>query len=338
MLVPMTKVRILGRRGEVERVVGRAPPARPRGARGRAHRAVTGRAGRRRQARSARSEELRLSLAQTDELLGDLRASRARRVPRPAGAAAGSRRAASGARSLAAASRTSDRRLDALRDEGWLLPGFLEPLRLLLPLVPELADLDDEELAPARLGYGRARAQHRRRAARRDAPRRARRAARRPLRAGLDAHRAGGDRLPRRVSAPTSGTPSALLGARAGSPAPRCPSVQGPLAARGRRGDGAPARGASPRLIAAVERNATRHCCSRTPSWLGPPHAATRRRARAARRGRASSARRSARSSPSAGFPGARWRGCDASSARARAPPSSSRTWRPPRVTRRRRC
>ena len=52
-----------------------------------------------------------------------------------------------------------------------VLPGYLEPLRRLLPLVPELADLDDEELRRAPARHGRARAQHRRRAARRDAPR-----------------------------------------------------------------------------------------------------------------------------------------------------------------------
>ncbi len=42
-------------------------------------------------------------------------------------------------------------RLSALRDEQLELPGFLEPLRRLLPLVPELADLDDEELGALRL-------------------------------------------------------------------------------------------------------------------------------------------------------------------------------------------
>ena len=43
------------------------------------------------------------------------------------------------------------RRLDALRDERLVLPGYLEPLRRLLPLVPELADLDDEDLRLLRL-------------------------------------------------------------------------------------------------------------------------------------------------------------------------------------------
>ncbi|MGH2823963.1 MAG: hypothetical protein ACRDLY_13260, partial [Thermoleophilaceae bacterium] len=44
------------------------------------------------------------------------------------------------------------RRLDALRDERLVLPGYLEPLRRLLPLVPELAELDDEDLRHLRLG------------------------------------------------------------------------------------------------------------------------------------------------------------------------------------------
>jgi hypothetical protein len=43
-------------------------------------------------------------------------------------------------------------RLDALHDERLVLPSYLEPLRLLLPLVPELADLDDQQLQRLRLG------------------------------------------------------------------------------------------------------------------------------------------------------------------------------------------
>ena len=45
-----------------------------------------------------------------------------------------------------------DRRLEALRDELLILPGYLQPLRRPLPLVPELADLDDDQLR--RLGLG----------------------------------------------------------------------------------------------------------------------------------------------------------------------------------------
>ena len=42
-------------------------------------------------------------------------------------------------------------RLDAMGDELVVLPRYLEPLRQLLPLIPELADLDDDQLALLRL-------------------------------------------------------------------------------------------------------------------------------------------------------------------------------------------
>lgn len=52
---------------------------------------------------------------------------------------------------LSAQVRDVDQRLDALRDEAHALPRYLEPLRWLLPLVPELADLDARRLGRLRL-------------------------------------------------------------------------------------------------------------------------------------------------------------------------------------------
>ena len=100
-----------------------------------------------RRTRSARSEELRLVLAQTEMLLGELSGE-----PSAAGAAPPLTRPVdlpalrAELESLALSVEEVGRRLDALRDEHLLLPTYLEPLRLLLPLVPVLAGLDVEKL------------------------------------------------------------------------------------------------------------------------------------------------------------------------------------------------
>jgi V/A-type H+/Na+-transporting ATPase subunit I len=136
VLVPMTKVRILGRRREVERLVeelqrlGLVEIADART--GEAVDELDGE-----HARSARQEQLRLLATQVESLLGAGPVTGA-----PVGAEL---------EHLAPRVEALDRRAQALRDEAALLPGFLEPLRRLLPLVPELADLDDEALRRLRL-------------------------------------------------------------------------------------------------------------------------------------------------------------------------------------------
>jgi V/A-type H+-transporting ATPase subunit I len=132
----MTKVRILGRRREVERLVeelqrlGLVEIADART--GEAVDELDGE-----HARSARQEQLRLLATQVESLLGAGPVTGA-----PVGAEL---------EHLAPRVEALDRRAQALRDEAALLPGFLEPLRRLLPLVPELADLDDEALRRLRL-------------------------------------------------------------------------------------------------------------------------------------------------------------------------------------------
>ena len=54
--------------------------------------------------------------------------------------------------------------IDELRTELAVLPRYIEPLRNLLPLVPELAELDEERDQGARARCDRARPQHHRRA------------------------------------------------------------------------------------------------------------------------------------------------------------------------------
>jgi len=146
----MTKAQILGPRAEVERAVselqrlGRVEIADARAANG-----VDGLRGD--ELRASRRDDLRALAAQADGLLAELDAAgpaHAERVEH--------------ARDLDALKDELDRlstpadelrrRLDALRDERLVLPGYLEPLRRLLPLVPELAELDDEALRRLRLG------------------------------------------------------------------------------------------------------------------------------------------------------------------------------------------
>jgi V/A-type H+-transporting ATPase subunit I len=142
MLVPMTKVRILGRRSCADAVLaelhrlGLVELADARGS-------LDGLDGT--EIRSARSEELTVALTQIEKLLGELP-----NAPRPAGTAPARPLDLSELRgtltSLAADVEEVDRRLDALRDERLVLPTYLEPLRLLLSLVPVLARLDVEQL------------------------------------------------------------------------------------------------------------------------------------------------------------------------------------------------
>jgi len=146
MLVPMTKVRILGRRSSAETVLGelhRLELVELTDART-AH-SLSGLEGA--ELRSARADELALVLAQIEKLLVDLAD-----VPRPAGAAQPLRRPLDlpalreTLDNLTLGSEETRRRLDALRDERLVLPTYLEPLRLLLSLVPVLATMDVENL------------------------------------------------------------------------------------------------------------------------------------------------------------------------------------------------
>ena len=153
MIVPMTKVRLLGARRDVERVVDELQQlGLVEIADARASLAVDGLVGG--EDRSKRRVELRRLAAQTDGLLrliagaatlGD--AGQAQAVGGPldlAAIGAELEPMASGAEDLA-------RRLSALRDDRLGLPRYLEPLCRLVPLVPELANLDDDALRALRL-------------------------------------------------------------------------------------------------------------------------------------------------------------------------------------------
>jgi V/A-type H+-transporting ATPase subunit I len=147
MLVPMTKARILGPRSAAEAVLGELHRiGLVELADGRTAHALGGLDGA--ASRSARVEELGLVLALTEKLLDELMTDE----PRSAGSATPlgrpldlpELRAELG--SLTRGVEEVGRRLDALRDEHLVLPTYLEPLRMLLPLVPVLADLDVENL------------------------------------------------------------------------------------------------------------------------------------------------------------------------------------------------
>ena len=149
MLVPMTRVRLVGRRREVERVVGELHRlGLVEIADARSSDVVEELGGE--TARAARRGELQPLAAEIDALLAvlptDAMLEPATRRPLDAGAT----RAELARLTLEVAALS--RRLDALRDEGLVLPSYLEPLQLLLPLVPELADLDDQQLQRLRLG------------------------------------------------------------------------------------------------------------------------------------------------------------------------------------------
>jgi V/A-type H+-transporting ATPase subunit I len=146
----MTKARILGPRGDVERAVtelqrlGRVEIADARSAHG-----VEGLRGE--ELRASRRDDLRSLAAQADGLLGELDAAGPARAHR-VGHALDLIALRDELQRLSAPVEVLRRRLDALRDERLVLPGYLEPLRRLLPLVPELAELDDEDLRHLRLG------------------------------------------------------------------------------------------------------------------------------------------------------------------------------------------
>jgi V/A-type H+-transporting ATPase subunit I len=143
MLVPMTRVRILGPRSSADAVLGelqrlglvQLADARTTDSLGGLDGAQT---------RSTRREELSAILAQTERLLAGLPD-----VHPPADVVQRPRDLAELRETLDSLTRRVDevrRRLDALRDERVVVPTYLEPLRMLLSLVPVLARLDVEAL------------------------------------------------------------------------------------------------------------------------------------------------------------------------------------------------
>jgi V/A-type H+-transporting ATPase subunit I len=146
MLVPMAKVRILGRRSAADAVLGelqRLGLVQLADARG-AH-ALDGLDGA--EVRSARRDELAAARAQTEKLLGELAdGSRSAAVVEPLPRPLDVPELRLRLDRLTAGADRIRRRLDALRDERLVLPRILEPLRLLLSLVPVLATLDVEKL------------------------------------------------------------------------------------------------------------------------------------------------------------------------------------------------
>ena len=152
MLVPMTKVRLLGARREVERVVdelhqlGLVEIADARAS-------LAGEELGGDEERARRRERLRRLAAQTDALLSLIAGDATRRdaAQDPLGRPLDLVALEAEVKPILSGVEASGNRLSALRDERLELPRFLEPLRRLLPLVPELADLDDEELGALRL-------------------------------------------------------------------------------------------------------------------------------------------------------------------------------------------
>jgi V/A-type H+/Na+-transporting ATPase subunit I len=146
MLVPMAKVRILGPRSAADAVLGELQQLRlAELTDARSAHSLSGLDGA--EIRSARSEELAVALAQTEKLLGELAevphpADVVQPLPRPLDLPELGQRL----ENLTSSVEQVGRRLDALRDERLVLPRYLEPLRLLLSLVPVLATLDVEQL------------------------------------------------------------------------------------------------------------------------------------------------------------------------------------------------
>jgi V/A-type H+-transporting ATPase subunit I len=146
MLVPMTKVRILGPRSSAGAVLSELHQlGLVQLTNARTAHALSGLAGA--EIRSARSEELAVARAQAEKLLGELPATArpagtVEPLPRPLDLSEVRARLDS----LTVGVEQVRRRLDALRDEHLVLPTYLEPLRLLLALVPVLAKLDVREL------------------------------------------------------------------------------------------------------------------------------------------------------------------------------------------------
>jgi V/A-type H+-transporting ATPase subunit I len=150
----MTKVRILGRRRDVERVVGELHQlGLVEIADAHESQAVEPLGGE--EDRSARAAELRLLAARTDGLLAEIADDPAPSTTTQEDLAQRPLDTDAIRAELELLAPQVDAlrvRLDTLRDECLVLPGYLEPLRRLLPLVPELADLDDEKLRLLRLG------------------------------------------------------------------------------------------------------------------------------------------------------------------------------------------
>ena len=107
------------------------------------------------EARSARREALRLLATQVDSLLAevpvDAGAEEPAQVP-PVRRPLDARAVRVELERLAPVVEALRKRQEALRDESLVLPGYLEPLRRLLPLAPEIVDLDDGQLRLLRLG------------------------------------------------------------------------------------------------------------------------------------------------------------------------------------------
>jgi V/A-type H+-transporting ATPase subunit I len=98
--------------------------------------------------RAAHAEELRLLVAQLDGLRALAGVSGDREAPTTAADAA------SVSRELAAVTPLVEplvTRIEDLRNELAVLPRYIEPLRSLLPLIPELADLDEGEIRALQL-------------------------------------------------------------------------------------------------------------------------------------------------------------------------------------------
>jgi V/A-type H+-transporting ATPase subunit I len=154
VLVPMTKVRILGPRSELEPAIDELHRlGLVEIADARASEAVDELGGD--EARSARREALRLLATRLDALLAEVPddaiaddGAQELTVRRPLDASA----VGAELERLSPAVEALRRRQDGLRDEALVLPGYLEPLRRLLPLAPEIVDLDDAQLRLLRLG------------------------------------------------------------------------------------------------------------------------------------------------------------------------------------------
>lgn len=144
MLVSMAKVQIIGRKPHVEKVLDRLYRLRLlqlAGAREEPALKLAPLPGE--AERAARAEELRLLVAQLDGLLA--LAGSSTESERPAEAAD----AADVSRELRALTPLVEplvERIEDLRTELAVLPRYIEPLRNLLPLVPELAELDESEI------------------------------------------------------------------------------------------------------------------------------------------------------------------------------------------------
>ena len=305
VLVPMTKVQILGRQGEVERVIGELHRlGLVEIVDARASQAVEGLGDEK--PRSARRERLRLLAARTDELLAaippDAGADDEPPTPRPLDAG----EADAELERLSPQVEALGRRLDALRDERLVLPG-VSGAAPAAPAARARARRPRRRAAPRpAAGHRRTRPQHGRRADGRHASRAAGRGAGRSPASGLDARRRRQHRLPGRVPSPPSGRRARPARPGTGSPGRAAGGVRAPLAARGRGGDGAPPGGAP----AGHRRRTGRARRAPAPACRSPPRPARARSPASSSGSRRSSgsARRSVRSSPSAGFPGATWR------------------------------